>query len=202
VSVRELLPFRTQPSFEDTSLSGGCSAVDFSHQWTLSDGGESLPSQNPGYFGRSILRGPLSGESDLQSFQSQRESLPVNPSGLLRSTHLQEGLRRGKSSPWEFRRHGITSVRVILPLGGFSCWEPSLSRDFSLDGKSSFRESLPFRVSPMSEIPFRRWTVGGSPISRTFSSGNRFLSGPVRLMDFQPSVRIRRVSGLLLRPVE
>jgi hypothetical protein len=72
--------------------------LDFSRQWILSNGGESLPSQYVGYFGRSIRRGSLSGEYCMKSFRSKRELLPVNPSGLSRSTPLREGLRRVESS--------------------------------------------------------------------------------------------------------
>jgi hypothetical protein len=98
MSAPELLPFGTQLSFEDTSLSGGGSAMDFGRLWILSIGGELLPSQYVGCFGRSTRRGPLSGEYFMKSFQSQRESLPVDPSGLSRSTPLQEGLRREELS--------------------------------------------------------------------------------------------------------
>lgn len=72
--------------------------MDFSRQWTLGNSGELLPSQYVGYFGRSIRRGPLSGESYPKSFRFQRELLPVDPSGLSRPTPLREGLRREESS--------------------------------------------------------------------------------------------------------
>lgn len=72
--------------------------MNFSRRWIVSNGGESLPSQYVGYFGRSIRRGSLSGEYCMKSVRSQRELLPVDPSGLSRSTPLREGFRRGESS--------------------------------------------------------------------------------------------------------
>jgi hypothetical protein len=57
-----------------------------------------LPSQYVGYFGRSIRSGSLSGEYFMRSLRSRLELLPVDPSGLSRSTPLREGLRRVESS--------------------------------------------------------------------------------------------------------
>lgn len=120
--------------------------MEFSRQWILSNGGELLPSQNIGYFGRSVRRGAPSGESGLAGFRIQLELLPVDSPGSSRSTPLQEGLRPGKSSPREFRRPGIASVLTVLPMDGFLLsggisvvgfrpgWEIFLPRIASLPG--------------------------------------------------------------------
>jgi hypothetical protein len=136
-SVRELLPFQTQLSFEGTSLSGGGSTLDFGRQWILGNGGELLPSQYVGYFGRSIRRGSLSGEYFMKSFRSKRELLPVNPSGLSRSTPPSRGspssriVRLRISLSWNRFRFSdtpaveVSSVRRHLFLG-ISSWMGNL----------------------------------------------------------------------------